>query len=302
MFRISKTIIPESSVPPGSWWDSPCFFQKLLKFDKCAEFDLTLQSSCCLPTAMVTQCIQFFFFLKSPGPSFIRSPAGCLKRKSWRQNYVTSLWEEVKPLLASYRIFHISTSSQSQSPHSIPVGSGKGKNALREQMKRKERRNEWRGEGRERAEGKSVTRLFLVVLVMTGGEKCWNILLLLSSPLLLFAPILTSSFSPKTSSKPPLNPNITIGTKAVCSQNIRSKICEIPLKPGKTICGGNWGNNQDSQSHEWFILVVTDIGQEMFFKEGGLRECVCVWTEGNCNFASKSQHWHRFSRPYLLMF
>lgn len=38
----------------------------------------------------------------------------------------------------------------------------------------------------------------------------------------------------------------------------------MPLKPGKAICGGNWGNNQYSQSHESFILVVTDIGQEMF--------------------------------------
>lgn len=139
---------------------------------------------------------------------------------------------------------------------------------------RKEGRNEWRREGRERADRKSVTRLFLVVLVVTGGEKCWNVSLLCSSPLQSALNLTSSPFPPKISQKPSLFPNITKGTKAVCSQNIQGKISQIPLKPGKAICGGNWGNNRDSQGHESFILVVTDTEQERFSRRRSKR-CVC---------------------------
>lgn len=186
-----------------------------------------------------------------------------------------SMWLQRLCFLASDHIFHSRTSSQSHSPHLIPICSGKGgKNAWGEsKWKGRKGRNEWR---RERAEVKSVTRLFLVVLVVTGAEKCWNIflpfpLLLLLSPVCPYSYLLLL-FPPKKTS---LYPNITIGTKAVCSQNIWGKISQIPRKPGKAICGGDWGNNQDSRSHESFILVVTDVGQEMFCRRRNER-CVCV--------------------------
>lgn len=70
-----------------------------------------------------------------------------------------------------------------------------------------------------------------------------------------------------------------------------AEICEIPLKPGEAICGGDWGINQDNQSHERFVLVVTDIGQEMFWRRRRSTSA-CVWTEGNCNFGLKEQQWH----------
>lgn len=72
---------------------------------------------------------------------------------------------------------------KSHIPLLIPICSGKWKNARKGWMRRKEGRNEWR---RERVEGKSVTRLFLVVLVITGGEKPPHCSALL-------APIFTSS-------------------------------------------------------------------------------------------------------------
>lgn len=74
-----------------------------------------------------------------------------------------------------------------------------------EQMKRK-----------ERVEGNSVTRLFLVVF----SRHWWREMLkhLHSSPACPNSYLLSAFPPQKTSPKPSVYPNITIGTKAVCSQ------------------------------------------------------------------------------------
>lgn len=135
------------------------------------------------------------------------------KKKSWKLKRKENHVVHHLCFLTLNRIFHSSTSSQSHSPYLIPIG--KGKNAWREKMKRKEGRNEWRWEGRKRVEGKSVTRLFLVVLVVTGGEKCRNVSLFHPSPL-QSALILTSS------PLPPKNPQNHRSTKILLKEQ---KLC-----------------------------------------------------------------------------
>lgn len=141
----------------------------------------------------------------------------------------------------------------------------KNKEKRGEQMKRKERRNEWmRSKGKGGGE-ECKKAVYLVVLVVTGGEKCWNV-----SPLLYFPLQFITPLPKKPPLKPFVYPNITIGTKVMCSQNIHGEICQIPLKPGKVICGGNLGNNQDSvMSHSFWWWQTAD--RKCFEKRVGLR-------------------------------
>jgi len=179
------------------------------------------------------------------GTSFLARAAGCLKRK------ILKTGEEVKPRCLESRILpdRLATFwSQSAVEKGRMHGESKWEG-------RKQGRNEWRGEGRERAEGKSVTRLFLVVWVVTGGEKCWNV----SSLFLPCLPWLFFFFPPK----PSLFPNMTNLRVPKTSEDRKSP--KYLGNQAKAVCGGNWGNNVNNRSRESFILVATDAGQEMFF-------------------------------------